>query len=171
MSLTPLLRYNSGVSILSKQRTREHIIADLSVNHAEKMFLLAGYTVDRVVADYGYDMVIRTFDGAGYLESAYIAVQMKASDAPEYSKNGDFVTVRVDDRDDWAWRNDPLPVALIFYDAARDLAYYLNYQNLPQTTRSSVRIPTTNRFDVQAAQSLRDAKNDRLKGYSKNDNH
>ncbi|MBC8139239.1 MAG: DUF4365 domain-containing protein [Fibrella sp.] len=140
------------------------MIADLSVNHAEKAFLIAGHTVDRVVADYGYDTIVRTFDATGYLEHGYIAVQLKASDAPEYSQAGDFVTVRVDERDDRFWRRDKLPVALILYDAANDTAFYVHYQTLPQTTRRSVRIPTANRFDVQAVQSLRDAKNDRLKG-------
>ncbi|MBC7808558.1 MAG: DUF4365 domain-containing protein [Akkermansiaceae bacterium] len=152
------------MSILSKQRTREHVIADLSVNYAERQFLLAGCTIDRVVADYGYDMIVRTFDDAGHLELAYVAVQMKASDAPDYSQNSGFVTVRVDERDEWAWRNDPFPVALIFYDAAKDVAYYVHYQTVPETTRRSVRIPTANRFDDKAARQLRTAKNVLLKG-------
>jgi hypothetical protein len=46
---------------------------------------------------------------AGHLEHGYIAVQMKASDAPEYSQARDFVTVRVDDRDDMFWRGEALP--------------------------------------------------------------
>ena len=74
------------MDIRAKQRTREHIIADLSVNHAERAFLLAGYTIDRVFADYGYDLIIRTFDDAGHLEPGLICVQMKASDAPESRK-------------------------------------------------------------------------------------
>ena len=159
------MRYNTGVSnALTKQRTREHIIADLSVNHAEKAFLLAGYTVDRVVADYGYDMVVRTFDGAGHIENGYIAVQMKASDAPDSSKDGDFVTVRVEDRDDTFWRGEGFPVALIVYDAAKEVAYFVHYQTVPQSTRRSVRIPTENRFDVTVARQLRDAKNAATKG-------
>lgn len=157
--------YNRGVNILSKQRTREHIIADLSVNHAERAFLLAGYTSNRFVADYGYDLFIATFDDSGYAEPDLIYVQMKSSDAPEYLQNGDFITVRVDDRDDAMWRRERNPVALIMYDAARDVAFYLDYQTLPQSSRRSVRIPTTNRFDIHAAQQLRAAKNDRLKGF------
>ena len=153
------MRYNTGVSnALTKQRTREHIIADLSVNHAEKAFLLAGYTRDRVFSDYGYDLSVNTFDGAGHLEPGLTYVQMKASDAPDYSKSGDFVTVRIDPRDDTTWREELYPVALIFYDAARDVAYCVDYQRLPPTTRRSIRIPTASRLDANAARQLRDAK-------------
>ena len=55
------------MSLLTKRRTREHVIADLSVNHAERAFLLAGHISNRVFADYGYDMVISTFDDKGHL--------------------------------------------------------------------------------------------------------
>ena len=160
------LRYNKRVSLLTKQRTREHIIADLSVNHAEKAFLLAGYTSDRVFSDYGYDMIIRTFDGDGRLEPGYIAVQMKVSDTPEYGQSGDFITVRVDERDDAAWREDPFPVALILYDAAKEMAFYVHYQTLPRTTRRSVRIPTTNSFDVSAVNSVKRREEQKSKGLS-----
>ncbi len=154
-----LARYNTGVSILTKRRTREHIIADLSGNHAEKAFLLAGYISNRVFADYGYDMIINTFDDTGHLEPGAILVQMKASDAPEYSQAGDFVTVRVDERDDATWRKEKLPVVLVLYDAGKDDAFYIHYQSVPQTTRRSVRIPTTSRLDTDAARQLRAVKN------------
>ena len=145
---------------LTKRRTREHIIADLSVNHAEKQFLLAGYTTNRVLDDYGYDLTIRTFeDGTGFLETGAIFVQLKASDAPDYSKDGDYVTVRVDERDDRFWRTESLPVALVFYDAGKDIAFYVHYQSVPQTNRRSVRIPTTSRFTPDVARQLRDLKN------------
>lgn len=153
------------MSPLSKQRTREHVIADLSVNHAERVFLLAGYAVNRVVSDYGYDMFIITFDGAGHVEPGIICVQMKSSDAPDYGQNGDFVTVRVSDRDDITWREELSPVALIFYYAAKDEAYFVHYQTVLQSSRRSVRIPTTSRFDANAARQLRDAKNDARKGF------
>ena len=153
-----------SVNILTKQRTREHIIADLSVNHVEKALLLAGYAINRVASDYGYDLFVITFDDKGHVEPDLICVQLKASDAPEYGQNGDFVTVRVDERDDALWSLEENPVALIVYDAAKDIAYYVHYQTLPRTPRRSVRIPTTSRFDVEAARELRDAKNSARKG-------
>ena len=36
-----------------KRRTREHVIADLAVNHVERQALLCGFTIERVVHDYG----------------------------------------------------------------------------------------------------------------------
>jgi hypothetical protein len=38
---------------MRKRRTREHVIADLSVNHVERMVLRCGWTVERVRRDYG----------------------------------------------------------------------------------------------------------------------
>ncbi len=157
-------RYNGSVSILSKQRTREHIIADLSVNHAERQFLLAGYTGVRIIADYGYDITITTFDDLGHIEPGVIQVQMKSSDSPDYSQAGDFVTVRVNERDNIAWREELYPVVLIVYDAAKDVAFYIHYQTVPQSSRRSVRIPTSSHFDANAARQLRDAKTAAQKG-------
>ena len=36
-----------------KRRTREHVIADLSVNHVERIILEAGHAVQRPTSDYG----------------------------------------------------------------------------------------------------------------------
>jgi len=36
-----------------KRRMREHVIADLSVHHVEGLVLKCGFTVQRIVADYG----------------------------------------------------------------------------------------------------------------------
>src|SRR5436309_2496106 len=44
-----------------KRRTREHIIADLSVNHVERQALLCGHVVERRVFDYGIDLEMFTF--------------------------------------------------------------------------------------------------------------
>jgi hypothetical protein len=45
-----------------KKRPRQHIIADLSINHVERYVLLCGYSVERVEHDYGIDLVIFTYD-------------------------------------------------------------------------------------------------------------
>ena len=45
-----------------KRRTREHIIADLSVNHVERAILRAGHTTQRVLQDYGFDLYLTTYD-------------------------------------------------------------------------------------------------------------
>ena len=41
-----------------KQRARSHIIADLSANHVEYFALECGFSIERIEADYGYDIEI-----------------------------------------------------------------------------------------------------------------
>jgi hypothetical protein len=48
-----------------KQRTRQHVIADLSVHHVERFILEQGHTAHRLGSDYGYDLLMSTFDEQG----------------------------------------------------------------------------------------------------------
>lgn len=45
-----------------KQRTRQHVIADLSVHYVEGFVLAEGHTVQRLGPDYGYDLFVFTYD-------------------------------------------------------------------------------------------------------------
>src|SRR5690348_15674465 len=63
-----------------KQRTREHVIADLSVNHVERLVFKCGYTVQRATADYGYDLWLETYNETGEIEDDHLRLQVKASD-------------------------------------------------------------------------------------------
>ncbi len=51
----------------AKRRTREHVIADLSVNHFEGIALRAEFTVERMTHDYGIDLIVRTYDFEGVI--------------------------------------------------------------------------------------------------------
>ncbi len=51
-----------------KRRTREHVIADLSHNHVERLILEEGHVFLRSPADYGYDLWMQTFDEGGLVE-------------------------------------------------------------------------------------------------------
>jgi hypothetical protein len=64
-----------------KQRTRQHVIADLSVHFVEGLILEAGHTAQRLGSDYGYDLLMNTFDEAGYVEPGSIYFQLKASES------------------------------------------------------------------------------------------
>lgn len=48
-----------------KQRTRQHVIADLSVHHVEGFILEEGHTTQRFSSDYSNDLVMRTLDVDG----------------------------------------------------------------------------------------------------------
>jgi hypothetical protein len=147
------------VNGFTKQRTREHVIADLSVNHAERQMLLAGYVADRVIFDYGYDLIVRTFDEDGHIERGCFSIQLKASDAPDYSADATFISHRLDPREQNMWREEILPVALVIYDANRNEAFWVHYQALAASGRLTVRVPTDQIFDLSAVQRLRQVKN------------
>jgi hypothetical protein len=49
-----------------KRRTRQHVIADLSIHHVEGFILEEGHTAQRLGSDYGYDLILWTFDEQGY---------------------------------------------------------------------------------------------------------
>jgi hypothetical protein len=48
-----------------KQRTRQHVIADLSVHYVEAFILEAGHTTQQLECDYGYDLLMFTYDERG----------------------------------------------------------------------------------------------------------
>jgi hypothetical protein len=64
-----------------KRRTREHIIADLSVNHVERFILQCGWTAQRISPDYGIDLIMETFDTRGRIENGAVKFQLKATDS------------------------------------------------------------------------------------------
>jgi hypothetical protein len=109
-----------------KQRTRQHLIADQSVSHVERLIIDAGHTAQRLTPDYGYDLVLFTYDELGYLEPGSIYVQVKASETLE-AVGGDYV-FDLDIRDYNLWMLEEMPVILILFAAARRRAYWLCVQ-------------------------------------------
>lgn len=65
---------------MRKRRTRNHILADLSANHVERHALLCGYSVERVVHDYGVDLLLYTYTEEGEVENETVKIQLKATD-------------------------------------------------------------------------------------------
>ena len=63
-----------------KQRTREHVIADLSRNHVERFILEEGYSLLRYESDYGYDLLLVTHDEQGYVEPGDVRLQLKGAE-------------------------------------------------------------------------------------------
>jgi hypothetical protein len=152
-----------------KRRTREHVIADLSVNHVERQALLCGFTVERSVHDYGIDVSIHTFDQRGEVENGEVLVQVKASDRVRWLAGGRHLSFRVEKSDLLHWLQEPLPVMLVVYDALADRAYYLPVQEYfegilgfdvwqarPSVT---VRIPRGNVLDPVAVRQVAATKN------------
>lgn len=109
-----------------KQRTREHVIADLSVHHVEGFILLEGHTTQAVERDYGYDLLLFTYDEQGYVEPGYLPIQLKAAESLQEA--GAKYVFDLDVRDYNLWMLEKSPVILILYDASRQRAYWLHVQ-------------------------------------------
>jgi hypothetical protein len=109
-----------------KRRTREHVIADLSIHHVEGFILEAGHTTQRLGSDYGYDLIAWTFDERGYAEPGALYFQFKAMETLRQSGR-DYV-YDLDIRDYNLWIRETSPVILILYDAARKRAVWLPVQ-------------------------------------------
>lgn len=109
-----------------KQRTRQHVIADQSVNHVERLVIDAGHTAQRLTPDYGYDLVLFTYDEQGYLEPGSVYLQLKAGETLE-AVGPDYV-FDLDVRDYNPWMLEEMPVLLILFTASRRRAYWLCVQ-------------------------------------------
>jgi len=109
-----------------KQRTRQHLIADQSVNHVERFIIDAGFTAQRIEKDYGCDLLMFTFDEQGYAEPGLVWLQLKAAES--WSLIGSDYCYDLDIRDYNLWMFQEMPVILVLFDAARRKAYWLAVQ-------------------------------------------
>jgi len=110
------------------QRTREHVIADLSMNFVERFIFEAGHSVMRVPADYGYDLLTQTFDEQGYAEEGFISLQLKATDSIGRFERAESFSFPLEMRHCNLWRRERLPVYFILYDAPGRRAYWVHVQ-------------------------------------------
>lgn len=151
-----------------KTRTREHVLADLGVNHLERHVLLCGYTLHRVLSDYGYDLVLTTYRKSGEIEPGAVYVQVKATSRLPLRKNGKTISWPVSRRDLKLWLEEAYPVILVVYDGEHDQAYWISIQeyflDLPRedlfSARDTIRvaIPVTNTIDRRSIDFIADQK-------------
>jgi|ERR1700677_2965634 len=111
-----------------KRRVREHVIADLSVNHVVYHVLKAGYTIEVTRADYGYDGSIVTFNRKGEIENGNIFIQLKATDSIGRFKNKNGFAFSVSKKDLNLWHQEPFPVYFVLFDAKKEKAYWIYFQ-------------------------------------------
>lgn len=152
---------------LRKRRTREHVIADLSVNHVERQALLCGFSVERIRLDYGIDLMMQTYNRLGEVENGRVFFQLKATDRIRNSRDGQSILCRVDKVDLLYWLGEMMPVLLIQYDAQENLAYWVHVQDHFSGWRDSggiskqttLAIPRSNVMDDKAMRSMAKKKN------------
>ena len=144
---------------MRKRRTRQHIIADLSVNFVERLVLKQGHVAERIVFDYGYDLTLRTFDDNGELEPGFALFQLKATDSPNLIDEGRAVTIPIDAGDLAVWLREPMPVFLILYDAHQELAYWVDVQaiirDVPESGTATLRLPLSQQLSEETIDRFR----------------
>ncbi len=111
-----------------KRRTRQHIIADLSINHVERFILRCGYSAERITYDYGTDLSISTYNAFGEIENGAIYVQVKATDSPIADLTTPTFPIVLNTKDLDFWLQEPMPFILIFYHAQEEIAYWCYLQ-------------------------------------------
>jgi hypothetical protein len=154
------------------RRTRDHVIASQSHNYIEKFFIDKGHTVDRPGEDYGYDMIVNTFDDQGYAESGDIRIQLKASDNHHYIKNKAFISFKITRKHFELWTGELMPVFLVLYDAQEKKASWLYVQEYFASDPSrkpkadaqtrTLRVPVANLFTEATVDYARKVKSDIL---------
>ncbi len=112
-----------------KLRTREHVLADLSVNHVERFIYRCGWVARRMYPDYGIDLVMDTFNAAGEFENGVVKFQLKATDTLKVLARKRVIPVLLSWRDVLFWLNEDDPGLLIIYDAAEERAWWLHLQD------------------------------------------
>ncbi len=157
---------------MRKRRTREHVIADLSVHHVEGFVLRCGWTVERKRHDYGIDLYMETYNAAGEVENGWVRFQLKATDALKRSADGTVIPLRLEWRDLLFWVNEQQPVILVRYDAQEDRAYWLYVQEYfrreswgeraAMASTVTVRIPAGNVLDVASVRQFARFRDERL---------
>jgi hypothetical protein len=111
-----------------KRRTRQHVIADLSINYVERFVLTCGYSAERIRADYGTDLIISTYNAEGEIENGLIYVQVKATDTPIVPNTDQRIPIVLQTKDLDLWLREAMPYILIFYDAQAERAYWFYLQ-------------------------------------------
>lgn len=115
------------IPVPRKQRTRQHVIADQSLNHIERVIIDAGHTTQRLSPDYGYDLILFTYDAQGYIEPGVAFLQLKASE--ELKQERQHFLFDLDVRDYNLWTAEEIPVFLVLFDAGRRRAYWMYVQD------------------------------------------
>jgi Domain of unknown function (DUF4365) len=112
-----------------KRRTREHVLADLSINYVERQILQCGFSAERTERDYGYDLTVATYNETGEIEPGLVYVQVKAADQLPWLAGAKDFSWPVSRRDLRLWLREAYPVVLVVYEGRTERAYWLSVQD------------------------------------------
>jgi hypothetical protein len=138
------------------------MIADLSVNHVERFILRCGYTVQRMDSDYGYDLIMVTYNEVGEIENDLVFFQLKATDNLKKRLDNQGIVHTAKQNDLALWCRERLPVIFVVYDATEDIAYWLHIQGVLSSETLSVKqesisltLPMSNTISEEAIRTIR----------------
>jgi hypothetical protein len=83
----------------------------------EKYIIDSGYTAQRLTDDYGFDLVLKTFDARGYAEPGSILHPSESVGILQEARGGWVYDLDV--RDYNLWMREIMPVVLVLFDATR----------------------------------------------------
>jgi len=157
-----------------KLRTREHVIADLGINHVERHILRRGFAVGRCQPDYGIDLVMFTYTEGGEIENGDVRFQVKATESPRILTRQKTIAQRVSYADVKHWMYEHEPVILVVYDAKNDQAYWVYVQDyldsgqrplevLDDLESTTFHVPMANCLNVEAIERFRQYRDQRWK--------
>lgn len=162
---------------LRKLRTREHVVADLSYNFLERKVLERGHWLDAPINDYGIDATMFHHNLKGEIENGEVRFQLKAREQVGVSRDGTWISQRVEIKDLHYWYYELYPVILVVYDAGRNRAVWLHLQQYvsehpaimeSDAATATVRIPAKNTLTIQAIDRFRKLSLDTLADYRRN---
>ena len=142
------------------ERTREHYIDALGRNYVERFVLLRGHAAEEPRPDYGYDIVITTFDykgdvdfRSGEVENGSVYVQLKSTDRLKVGKkDSKKISFSIKRRHVVYWIDEPLPVILIVYSVPDEKAYWLHMQ--PYLRSSDFTMPPPSQEEITVHLSM-----------------
>lgn len=160
-------------------RTREHYIDAVNRNYVEGIIVQQGHAADEPRPDYGYDIVVTTFDykgdvnyRRGEVENGFIFIQLKATDNLHLIKNGTIVSYNIERKHAIYWHGESNPVYLVVYSVAEKVAYWLHMQpylwadtfKMPPDTQEkfAVHLPRTQVLSAATVDEFRKTKQDIL---------
>jgi hypothetical protein len=143
-----------------KIRTREHVIGDLAVNYVERQILLRGFTMERIIHDYGLDAMVFVYNTGGELQPDVIYIQVKATERTSRVQRGQAIAFPLERAHLQGWLKEALPIFLCVYDVSVDTAYWLYIQQYFEGLRGfnlfrakkkvTVRIPVSQVLTAEA---------------------
>ena len=125
--------------------------------HVERFIIEEGHTVERMTADYGYDLTTYTYDEEGYVEEGAVYLQLKA--AVTLTGSGHDFVFDIDRRDYALWTSEPMPVILVLFEASLRRACWVYLQRYfavdasrrPGSTARTIRVRVPKRQAVSRA--------------------